>query len=71
MLNSVYMVGGNMMTGLDVVDSYSRTGIQALFETMKDGVGLINNRITVELLGSPKKASIKRVASRALALRRN
>lgn len=62
-LNSVYMVDGEIMTGQEVIDSYGRRGSEALFDTMKDDVGIIDNRITVELLGSPKKASIQRVAS--------
>lgn len=61
-LNSVYMVEGEMMTGREIHVKFTR-GFKALFEAMEDGVGLINNRITVELLGSPKKASIQKVAS--------
>ena len=61
-LNSVYMINGNMMTGKEIYVRFARS-LKALFEAVGDGVGLIDNRVPVELMGTPKKASIQRVAS--------
>ena len=69
-LNSVYSVDGVPMLGLEIVETHNQGAVYALYEASTQGdVALIDNRITVELLGSPKKASIVRVATKSLRKR--
>lgn len=69
-LNSVYSVDGVPMLGQEIVDTHNQGAVYALYEASTHGdIALIDNRIIVELLGTPKKASIVRVASKALRKR--
>jgi hypothetical protein len=67
LLNSVYSVDGVPMLGLEIVNTHNQGAVYALYEALEEGdVALIDNQIVVELLGSPKKASVVRVATKAL-----
>jgi len=69
-LNSVYSVDGVPMLGLEIVETHNQGAVYALYEASTEGdVALIDNQIVVELLGSPKKASAVRVATKALRKR--
>jgi hypothetical protein len=67
-MDSLYSINGVPMLGEEIYEIYGQPSISAMNEAIESNdIGLIDNKVVIEILGVSKKAMAQRVVRKKLA----